>query len=585
MHNLGRHVKSAAERVGAFARHPVKDRPDASRLVRRWPDLTATCVATLFFWLSLTPSLVPRPWYLQGVIGGITAAIGYALGATLSTLFRALVRRRPRERTRIRCWQAYWVLSPLMAAWLISESAAMQRQLRALQGLPPALTWHSLMIALMTVAIALLVLWLARLVRLGSSKLIHRLARHLPRPAAVGVGLVLSALIVTVGVRDVVFDRGVIDVADKIAEATNFGTKDGIEKPTSRHVSGGPGSLIRWQDLGFQGRNFTGSTLTAATIADWSGQPAKDPVRVYISSLAPEAFSDDEDRPFTAQAELAVRELKRTGAFDREVLVIAGTTGSGWIDATVAESLEYMYGGDTAMVAVQYSYLPSWVSFLVDKEKAGQSTRELVRAVRKELATLPEQRRPKLAVTGESLGAYAVEASFGSVDALLAGTDAALLMGAPNFSPISEELRARRDEGSPVWRPQFEHGRNVRFAQFPEEDLKRPPAAWGHPRAVYLQNASDPVVWWSPDLLFERPEWLNRPLGPDITPEIDWFPFVGFWQTTIDMAVSYGVEAPHGHRYGAGAVDGWAAVLPPDGWRDQDTARLRGHLLGRTSPY
>ncbi|MFC7306576.1 alpha/beta hydrolase [Streptomyces monticola] len=583
MYNLGRHVENAAGKVVAFARHPVKDRPDESFLVRRWPDLTATCVATVFFWLSLTPSLVPRPWLLQGVIGGITAAIGYAVGSVLSSLFRAVVHRRPSERTRMRCWQVYWVLSPVMAVWLISESAHMQRQLRALQGLPPSLTWHTPMIALIAVAIWLLILLAARAIRLGSSKLIHGLDKLLPRPVAVGIGLLLSAMIVTVGLRDVVFDRGVIDVADRIAKATNFGTKEGIGKPTSRFVSGGPDSLIRWQDLGLQGRNFTGSALTSEKITDHTGRPAKDPVRVYISSSAPEAFSEDE--PFKAQAQLAVRELKRTGAFDRKVLAIAGTTGSGWIDANVAESLEYMYGGDTAMVAVQYSYLPSWVSFLVDKEKAGEATRELVSAVREELAALPADRRPKLAVTGESLGGYAIEDSFGSVDALLRGTDGALLLGVPNFSPVSEELRARRDEGSPVWRPQFEDGRNVRFAQFPEKDLKRPPAAWGHPRVVYLQNASDPIVWWSPDLLFKRPQWLNKPLGPDITPEINWFPFVGFWQTTVDMAVSYGVDAPHGHRYGAGSVDGWAAVLPPEGWTDRDTERLREFIAGRKTPY
>ncbi|MGW0734702.1 alpha/beta hydrolase [Streptomyces sp. NPDC002851] len=583
MYNLGRYARRTADSVAAFAKHPLKDRPNETYLIRRWPDLTATCVATLFFWLSLTPSLVPRPWLLQGVIGGITAAIGYAVGSLLSSLFRALVRRRPSEKARVRCWQVYWVLSPVMAVWLISESAQMQRQLRALQSLPPSVTWHTPMIALIAVALWLLILSLARSVRLGSRKLIHVLGRILPRPVAVGLGLLLSAMAVTVGVRDVVFDRGIIDVADSIAKATNFGTTDGITRPRSRYVSGSPDSLIRWDDLGLQGRNFAGSAPSAKQIAAYTGEPAKEPVRVYISSSAPAAFSEMD--PFKAQARLAVRELKRTGAFDRKVLTVAGTTGSGWVDANVTESLEYMYGGDTAIVAVQYSYLPSWVSFLVDKEKAGQATRALVEAVRKEIDARPADRRPQFAVTGESLGAYAIEDTFGSVDRLLADTDAALLLGVPHFSPISQELRARRDEGSPVWRPVFENGRNIRFAQFPEVDLKRSSARWGHPRAVYLQNASDPVVWWSPDLLLERPEWLNKPLGPDITPEIDWFPFVGFWQTTIDMGVSYGVDAPHGHRYGAGSVDGWAAVLPPDGWTERDTQRLRQYIEEREKPY
>ncbi|MBC9711992.1 alpha/beta-hydrolase family protein [Streptomyces sp. TRM66268-LWL] len=580
MRDFGQKVVNLGKRL---VEQPLWERPAETYLVRRWPDLFATCVATVFFWLSLTPSLVPRPWLLQGVIGGITAAIGYAVGSVLSSLFRWIVAWRPSAQTRARCWLAYWILSPVLAGWLISESADMQRQLRQLQGLPPSLTWHTPMIGLIAVALWLLILMLARTVRLGSSKFIHWLGRALPRPVAIGIGLLVSGVVVSTALQDVVFERGVIDIADRIAKATNNGTKDGIHRPTSRYVSGGPGSEMAWDDLGFQGRNFTGSVLSGRQITEFTKAPAEEPVRVYISSSAPEAFTDDE--PFKAQAGLAVRELKRTGGFEREVLTIAGTTGSGWIDATVVESLEYMYGGNTATVAVQYSYLPSWVSFLVDKEKAGKATRALVDAVRAELDKLPAASRPKLAVTGESLGAYAVEDSYGTVDALLGGTDGALLLGVPNFSPIAGELRERRDEGSPVWRPEFEGGSNVRFAQFPAEDLRRPQSPWGHPRAVVLQNASDAIVWWSPDLLLERPQWLDRPLGPDITPEINWFPFVTFWQTTVDMAVSYGVQAPHGHRYGTGSVDGWAAVLPPEGWTTKDTDRLRAHLDARPSPY
>ncbi|MFB7511716.1 MULTISPECIES: alpha/beta hydrolase [unclassified Streptomyces] len=577
--------KTPAARLLAFARRPYWDRPDPSYRVRRWPDLTALVLATVFFWSSLTPSLVPRPWLLQGIVGGITAVIGYALGSSLAWLFRALVpaSRLPGERVRTRCWQAYWLLSPVIAVWLISESARMQRQLRVLQGLPPTLTWHTPMIALIALGLLLAALLVARTVRLGALALIRLLGRLMPRRVAFAVGGALSALAVLVGVRDVVFDRGVVDVADRIAEATNRGTKDGIEPPVSRHVSGGPGSLIPWRDLGYQGRNFTGSTPSPSALTAWTGRPSREPVRVYVPSALPAAFADAS--PFDAQARLAVRELERTGAFDRAVLAVAGTTGTGWVDPNVAESLEYMYGGDTAIVAVQYSYLPSWVSFLVDKEKAGQATRALLDAVRAKLDTLPAERRPKFVVTGESLGAYAVEASFGSADALLAGTDGALIMGPPHFSPISGEIRRDRDPASPVWRPEYEGGARVRFAQFPRTDLVLPAGSWEHPRAVYLQNASDPVVWWSPDLLLDRPEWLDEPLGPDVTPEISWFPFVAFWQTSIDMAVSYGVDAPHGHRYGAGAVDGWAAVLPPDGWTTADTDRLRAFVRHRKAAY
>ena len=44
-------------------------------------------------------------------------------------------------------------------------------------------------------------------------------------------------------------------------------------------------------------------------------------------------------------------------------------TGTGWVDSDVTDSLEYMYAGDTALVSMQYSYLPSWISFMVDRSK------------------------------------------------------------------------------------------------------------------------------------------------------------------------------------------------------------------------
>src|SRR5215212_2191780 len=53
---------------------------------RRLPRYTwsGTLGAVLFGCSSLTPSLLPRGWIIQGLIGGITAAIGYGVGVTLA---------------------------------------------------------------------------------------------------------------------------------------------------------------------------------------------------------------------------------------------------------------------------------------------------------------------------------------------------------------------------------------------------------------------------------------------------------------------------------------------------------------------
>ncbi|WP_244502336.1 alpha/beta hydrolase [Streptomyces oceani] len=600
-------------------RRPYLTPADPSYVVRRWPDLTALCVATVFFWLSLTPSLVPRPWYLQGLIGGITASIGYALGALtgalvraalrsalvrarlrgaplslprgLPRLFRRLLRRattaqaganpRPRpydtDRARAHVWQIYFLLSPLLTVYCLSESARMQRDLRRLQELPASLTWHAMMITLMAGALCALLLLLARGIRLGTRALIRVLGRFVPRPVAVVAGLLVSATLVTVGSRDVVFDRGVVGIVSRIAAATDQSTKDGVTQSGSRYVSGSPDSLVAWDDLGYEGRNFTGSTLSRKQIAQVTGRPARPPVRVYVGQRAAETYA--------ARARLAVAELERTGGFRREVLAVAGTTGRGWINSTDAEPLEYMYGGDTAIVAMQYSYLPSWLSFLLDKEQAGKANRALLEAVRDRLREMPEKERPKLVVFGESLGAYGVEAAFEDPEDLLASVDGAVFAGSPHASPIRREVTEDRDAGSPVWRPEYRDGRHFRFAQYPEADLARPEGRWESPRVVFLQNASDPIVWWSPDLAVNPPRWLRAPLGPDITTEVNWAPFVTFWQTTVDMAVSYSVSAPHGHRYGTASVAAWAAVLPPDDWSDEDTERLQEFMDKRDAPY
>ncbi|WP_442971468.1 alpha/beta-hydrolase N-terminal domain-containing protein, partial [Rhodococcus sp. EPR-147] len=46
-------------------------------------DFTGIAFSALFFCWSLTPSLLPRGWLFQGIIGGINAAIGYAFGVAV----------------------------------------------------------------------------------------------------------------------------------------------------------------------------------------------------------------------------------------------------------------------------------------------------------------------------------------------------------------------------------------------------------------------------------------------------------------------------------------------------------------------
>lgn len=58
---------------------------------------------------------------------------------------------------------------------------------------------------------------------------------------------------------------------------------------------------------------------------------------------------------------------------------------------------------------------------------------------------------------------------------------------------------------------------------------------------LFLQHASDPIVWWSPDLMFSRPDWLIEPPGRDRTAAMRWYPFVTFSQVGADIFNAAGV--------------------------------------------
>jgi uncharacterized membrane protein len=293
------------------------------------------------------------------------------------------------------------------------------------------------------------------------------------------------------------------------------------------------------------------------------------PVRVYVGLKSAPTLA--------ARAQLAVAELVRTGAFQRKVLVVFATTGSGWVNENLAKPLEYMYGGDSALVALQYSYLPSWISFLTGGE-AADAGQALFDAVYTHWATLPAATRPRLFVSGESLGSFATEEAFGGkLPAMAASSNGGLLIGPTQSNSMWRAVTDGRDAGSPVWRPVYQDGSTVRFAQAPT-DLAAPNGPWGPARVAYLENGSDPVTWWTEDLIWGRPQWLNRPRAADVSDDMNWYPFVTFWQVTCDLAAADSVPDGHGHRFGTAPAAAWAAVAQPPGWTASDTARLENLL-------
>src|SRR5690606_11225977 len=168
-------------------------------------------------------------------------------------------------------------------------------------------------------------------------------------------------------------------------------------QPTLASRSGSAASLIGWSELGRAGREFIAAGPAAADIAAVSGRPALEPIRVYVGMRAAETPEE--------RARLALAELVRVKAFERKVLVVITPTGTGWIDPAAMDAAEYLAGGDIASVAMQYSYLSSPLSLLVQPEYGAEAARALFRVVYEHWTRLPRDRRPRLYLHGLSLGA------------------------------------------------------------------------------------------------------------------------------------------------------------------------------------
>ena len=69
---------------------------------------------------------------------------------------------------------------------------------------------------------------------------------------------------------------------------------------------------------------------------------------------------------------------------------------------------------------------------------------------------------------------------------------------------------------------------------------------------------------------------MAAPRGPDVSPELRWYPVVTFLQLLLDMAVGLAVPIGHGHLYAhAHYIDAWLAVTAPEGWTPEEIARLK----------
>lgn len=552
-----------------------RDRAADNLTVSRAISLPGILTGLLMFVLSLWPSLLPKLAVTQGIVSGISFMVGYGLGTGWQWAWNYLGLATPHGRAWAALrWLWFTVLTYLllMAMW---RFVGWQNEVRDTFGMEriSAMIWVTIIpVALTSSALILIVV---RSLRKLFGFMTTWLGKVFPRRLAVllgGVGLVLMVW----GLWSGVLVNTFFAVANQVFAPRDTITAEGITQPTSELRSGSPESLVGWETLGEKGRTFVATGPSVDELNAFHEGGAMEPIRVYVGLRSAETVE--------ARAQLVLDELIRTGAFDREVLVVASTTGTGFLEPNAMTALEYVHNGDVAVAGAQYSYLPSWISLLADQDEVKETSQAVFGTIHAYVSKLPEDERPEIYLYGLSLGAYGVEAILTSINIVNEPIDGALMVGPPFVNELWNELVANRDPGSSPSTPVYQGGRTVRFTNGENAlDLPGDEDDWGETRVVYLQHASDPVVFFSPSLFFSQPDWLlDGQRGAEISEDFHYARLITGWQVMMDLPAAGSIPEGFGHLYTTEAnAEAWIAVTRPDGWPAAETERLMDFLEDR----
>jgi uncharacterized membrane protein len=523
----------------------------------------------LFFAASLTPSLIPRSWFVQGTLAGAVTAIGYMIGRFFLTLWRALELPEPKDRVAKTAQVVVAIPVLIVLGYCLFNAAGWQNSIRSHMGLEPIETANILKMTAVAVLVFAVCFGVGWLVQILFDTLRHRLYRIMPVRTANVAGLLLAVLIVFVVTRDGLVNFSINALDSSYAAAQHLFD---AAPPAPNHTwkAGSQASLVDWGAMGQPGRDFVQSGPNAEVISSFTGRPAKEPLRIYVGR----AQADDPK----SRAQIALEEMKRVGAFDRKILIVASPTGTGWMDPGGMDPVEYIHDGDIAIVAVQYSYLQSPLALIFETDSGLEQATETMNAVYNHWKDLPPNARPRLYLHGISLGAWSSMSSFNIFQMVGDPVDGALWTGPPFPSRLWNSIMAARSPESAYVLPKVGSGDLVRFtSQFsgPGEGRRE----WGRMRLIYLQYASDPIVFYEPLSLFQEPIWMQEPPAPDVSPELVYVPVVTQFQLLVDMVLSTSPEAVplgYGHHYiAAHYIEPWVAVTNPENWSSSDTERLK----------
>ena len=382
----------------------------------------------------------------------------------------------------------------------------------------------------------------------GLQRLMHKAIRR--DPGAAGTFVAHAALLGGMGLAGALALRKIthrLERKDDIIEPAY------PEPPRNAHVSAGPASAMPFDAIGKEGRRFVTMALTHDEITAVMDEPAVDPVRVVCG------YETTED--LRERAALGVADLEACGGLERSLICVASPTGVGYVNYTIIEALEYLTRGNCATIVPQYALVPS--ALAMPKTHDGiMLTRYVLEAIQERLQSIPAERRPRVVLMGESLGANValdvstVPGPFVGIPAMdHLGVSGGAYFGVPFRTEFWRRWRENPEAMQPARGTAVSTGPGEPDLLLVSEPSEAPELGAGQMRHLMVVHHDDPVNKYAYSMVLQPPWWMGPPsTRPPMVPrETRWRPITSFVIATIDlmngMNSKPGTFVRRGHDY------------------------------------
>ena len=437
--------------------------------------------------------------------------------------------------------------------------------------MPPVESARPIEVAAIAAVVFFLMAMLGRLFARTFSIARRFMGRYVPERISRAIALVVAALLFF-SVADGVLFRAFMRISDNSFAALDALIEPEYAAPTDPLVTGSPASLVSWEELGRAGRQFIASGPTADDISAFTGRPAQRPVRVYVGL---NSADDIEDRARLApRRDDPHRRLRPQGPRRaRRRPAPAGWTRPRWTRSSTCTT------ATPPSSAVQYSYLTSSISLLVEPGYGSDAARAMFRSVYATGPALPKDSRPRLYLHGLSLGAHGSNQSF-QLDEVIGDPFNGAVWSGPPFSTqrwrrrhrrpqrrlarVAADLRRRLDHplhqpGEPPRPARARSGGRCASSTCSTRATRSPSS----PRRALAQARLDERAASVPT---SRPSCAGIRSSPSSSSASTW-------------RSAWRCRSGHGHDYAPEHyIDAWTAVTAPEGWSAADIDRLKAHF-------